>query len=187
MVNERRCSKRLVRGCKEIGKFVHVRENARSPGLGYRLIVKVKGKRKRNQGTTSWISFGFRKSKQSGERGVGGSVLVRVSIIDIPLEAAETQVFLLSSLYIVLSALYQSIIRARRKTRGIARISLYPGHHGRRVSDVRPLTLTSRFIILPNFTVCVERSRCSFLRQSARTFNDRRTRRVFPNEERTQH
>lgn len=34
-----------------------------------------------------------------------GSVLVRVSIIDIPLEAAETQVFLLSSLYIVLSAL----------------------------------------------------------------------------------
>ena len=61
--------------------------------------------RERERRGTDFVDFlGFRKSKQLGEICFG-----RVSIIDIPLEAAETQVFLLSSLYIVLSALYQSI------------------------------------------------------------------------------
>lgn len=62
-------------------------------------------KRERERRDRDFVDFlGFRKSKQLGEICFG-----RVSIIDIPLEAAETQVFLLSSLYIVLSPLYQSI------------------------------------------------------------------------------
>lgn len=68
--------------------------------------------------------LGFRKSKQLEEICFG-----RVSIIDIPLEAAETQVFLLSPLYIVLSVLYQSISDVKHAVSLASRCTLLP--HGR--------------------------------------------------------